>query len=311
MNRKQILVAMVLVVLAAAVLTAGWGGLPESVATHWGPSGAADGYTSKGWGLIALTLGVPVIVAVALGALMTMVSSVSPLRSMAGAVPVAFLALLLTLTVGLTVTQDDGGDAPTALVVAAAVVLGLIAGMISRQLADPPPPLPSRTVAPPADQPRLTGTGTPSWTGTARSGVEGWIVMALVAVLTIVLMVTGAWWVAFITAPAMMLVAANLNFDVTVGRSNIVVASRLRWPRLIIPLDEVASATAERGITAWKWGGFGLRARRDRTGIITRSGDGLDIERTDGHHLVITVDEPVTAAAAINSLAEIADAATD
>lgn len=255
MNRKQVLIAVGLAIIAAVVLAVRWEQLPDLVATHWGPSGAADEYTSKGWGLATITLGLPVIVAVA-------------------------------------------------------VVLAALVGMLTYRLADPPPPAPRRSTSPPDDGPRLTGAGIPSWTGVARSGVGGWVALGVVGALTILLIFTGAWWVTFITAPAMVLVAANLNFDVTMGQSKLVVASRLRWPRIVVPLDEIAAATTT-DVAFWKWGGFGFRSRRHATGTITRTGDGLDIERTDGHHLVITVDDPATAAATINSLAEAADAATD
>ncbi len=56
--------------------------------------------------------------------------------------------------------------------------------------------------------------------------------------------------------------------------------------------------------TIKQWGGLGLRSRPGATGIITRGGDALELQRTDDTTVMITVDDAHNAAATINSLLE-------
>lgn len=77
----------------------------------------------------------------------------------------------------------------------------------------------------------------------------------------------------------------------------------VRWPRLVVPLDEVDTARAEE-VEPRRWGGWGFRVSRRGRAVVTRRGPGLVLELRDGSALAVTVDGADEAAALVTAIVE-------
>ena len=118
-------------------------------------------------------------------------------------------------------------------------------------------------------------------------------------------------WVTDETAPAIGLtvvavvttaaVAAVSVFRVRVDGTGLTVASVSGWPRFHVPCAEVADISVVEIEALGEFGGWGLRKVPGRLGIVTRSGEGLEVTRTDGRRLAVTVDDAATAASLLRA----------
>lgn len=290
--------------IAGAVLWWAWDDLPDRIATHWDGAGVADDFSDKSGRLAATLIGLPVGISVLLAVFMGFVPRSAPGTRWISALPVGLAAGVLTTTVGSAVQQRNGGDASIAVTLLLMLVFGVAAA------AAVVPFLPSAnagiaTAPPPADAPRLDTDARVWWAGTAST--SPWLLGGLLALCVVPGVVIAAtsrigWVVAlFLLLPA-VLVAANSRFRITIGSDRVVASGALLgWPRLALALDSIASADAE-PVSMWSYGGMGLRYGPKGTGVITRSGEGLVIERADGTTVAITCDDAATAAATINTL---------
>jgi hypothetical protein len=117
-------------------------------------------------------------------------------------------------------------------------------------------------------------------------------------------------WVGFaILAAALLLVLATSFWRVRVTAAGVTVRSALGFPNFSVPLDQVETARAVQISPLGDFGGWGLRGSPRRFGIVLRSGEALEIERTNGRSLVVTVPDAATAAALVNGLRGRAEAA--
>ncbi len=92
---------------------------------------------------------------------------------------------------------------------------------------------------------------------------------------------------------------------VTVDRRGLTVRPALvPRPRVRVPLDEIAGATARDVDPVSEFGGWGYRVRPRRTGVVLRSGEALVVRRDNGHEFAVTVSDAHTAAALLNTLVE-------
>jgi glutamine cyclotransferase len=82
----------------------------------------------------------------------------------------------------------------------------------------------------------------------------------------------------------------------------------LGWPRTQVPLTTITHADVE-DVHPMAYGGWGWRMRTDRTAIVTSSGPGLVVHRSDGASLVVTVDGADEAAGVVNRLVDRREAA--
>ena len=55
-NKFKVIITSIIVLLPILVGVADWDELPEQIATHWGPSGEPDGWSSKAVAVFALPL---------------------------------------------------------------------------------------------------------------------------------------------------------------------------------------------------------------------------------------------------------------
>src|SRR5699024_5197036 len=77
------------------------------------------------------------------------------------------------------------------------------------------------------------------------------------------------------------------------------------WPRQRIPANEVERADVVQVSPFQEFGGWGLRAAGDgRTGVVTRAGAALQVQRSGDRVFVLTIDGALEAAALLNTLAE-------
>lgn len=301
-------VPAVLLLAAAAVAMSWRDRLPDPVASHWGPDGV-DG-TSSFAGLLGLLpgLGVPFAalawaIAFFLGrsaltrrfaaALATWVAG------FAGGTTLAMLATQLDLTAAHD-ARDLGGGLTLAFVVPLA--LAALAAWVT-----------------PGDEP-LPATG-PVPTAAARiplpeGEVAGWVrrvdwvhpavvVVVCAAFAGLMGATTRSWWFAVaIFAFLAVLVGGLTGWTVTVDRRGLVARARLPRPRVLVPVEEVESAAVVQVNPLREFGGWGLRMGLDgRVGVVLRSGEALEVTRTGGRRVVVTVDDAATGAALLNTLA--------
>ncbi|SDN39843.1 hypothetical protein [Geodermatophilus sp. DSM 45219] len=108
-------------------------------------------------------------------------------------------------------------------------------------------------------------------------------------------------------APALLVAAAlavGTSARVTVDATGLTAHPGLvRRPRLHVPLDRVASARRT-DVRATEMGGWGVRMRGERTALLLRGGEALELDLGDGSRFLVTVDDAATAAALVNTLAE-------
>ncbi|MBO0900814.1 DUF1648 domain-containing protein [Cellulomonas sp. zg-ZUI222] len=283
--------------------------LPDPVATHWGPSGAPDGFGSLTEMLLLSGLVVPVL-ALGMWALAFFAGRDTSTRRLAAAAS-TFLAVMMSgLTIGSLAGQLDLPDAAaspdidptlgvsTALGVLAAVVVALLVPRTAPQPATAPPD----AAAPRTD---LAPTERAAWSATVTSPV-GTGVGAVATITTAVLAIASdAPYMLVVPALLGLLLAATLVLRVSVDARGLVARSPLGWPSMRVPLDEVVVARVATVEPLREFGGWGYRVGAGgRVGFVLRRGEAVEVERTGGRVNVVTVDDAATAAALLNTLAE-------
>lgn len=304
--------AVPLVFLAISlVLMSSWSDrLPNPVATHWG-SGGVDATGTRA-GLVVPFVGA----VVALTALFTVIglwSGAEALgRRLAAGVGVGVTAMLCSLMLTLTYGQLDLDDAlrapsPTVLQMLLCLLIAFVSGALAALAAGADPALPAAGPADP-DAPRaeLALGESAMWTGVAASVPMLWLGIVLTGGLVLVpLFTVGAAAAVPVGIVVGLLVVGSSYWRVTVDRRGLRCVGVFGMPRLSVPLGEVESARETEVRALRDYGGYGLRmGRGGRPGVILRKGAALEVRRTGGRGLVVTVDRAGEAAALLNSLAE-------
>ena len=143
-----------------------------------------------------------------------------------------------------------------------------------------------------------------AWMRTLRvRGVGLWVMviaMVMLVATAIVITITGqpeAWWLWVLSILMIGLFATMFVFRVRIDQSGFTARSIAGFPRFFIPLDDVAAARTLTVSPVGDFGGWGLRlAPGMGFGIILQSGPALQIERTNGKRLTITIDDAERAA---------------
>ena len=154
-----------------------------------------------------------------------------------------------------------------------------------------------------------------AWTG--RLELPAWL-MAIIAAAAAALITLGVsllltvgprLWPIFL-APTLLLVVllVTAQFVVTAGPRGFILRSAIGWPRLHIPAANLAKAGVVTVDPMADFGGWGFRwvigpTHKGRWGVLTRRGPGLEVFRHDGRSIVVTVDDPGTAAAVLETYA--------
>ncbi|WP_456844037.1 DUF1648 domain-containing protein [Cellulomonas sp. P5_C6] len=310
---RTLTTALTLVVPAALVagtfvVAGAWSSeLPDPVAVHFGPDGP-DGFSSLAGALWPSAV-VSLLLAVGCWAVAFFWGRTALVRRICAGTALGLSAFLSTLTIGLLDLQRGLSDAAdmgsTGLVFTLASVLGITAAALGAWLT--PGDVHQPTSAPiPASAAvlDLRPDESASWVTHAESRtalVVGGSVTVLVAALGLLLSAP------FVLVPALVVAAAVLSctwFTVTVDRRGLTVRSAVGWPRITVPLDEVEQAEVVTVKPFPEFGGWGYRVGRGgRVGVVLRTGEGLQVERTGGRSLVVTVDDAATGAALLNTLA--------
>jgi hypothetical protein len=298
--RSLLLVAglPVLVIATAALAAAFWpGDLPNTLVT-------GESRTTSLNTMIAVFALTTLVFSGVLSAFLLRATHVDHLvRALLASVSVWQAVYLAAVLVG-TVAVQSGGAATESIdgVLIVAFVLAIAVAAAAWYLTprdDPRPP----ASALPADASRieLTADETVVWTRTAssRTGVAVAVVAFMVCVAASA--ITGTWFALLIGLVVLALVGSQMTWRVTVDRRGLTAAPLLGFPTIRTPLAEIDYAESTTVGALREFGGFGLRlGRKGRTGIALRSGVALEVHRTDNRPLVITVDDPDTAAQLLN-----------
>ncbi|MEZ0449153.1 DUF1648 domain-containing protein [Cellulomonas sp. ICMP 17802] len=302
------LVVPAALVASTFVVAGAWSAeLPDPVAVHFGSDGP-DGFASLSGALWPPAI-ISLAVAVLCWALAFFWGRAALVRRISAALALGLTAFISALTVGLLDLQRGLADAsqtgPTGLVLTLAFTLGIAAAALGAWLT--PGDLHQPTTDPVPASAAVLDLGpdeTASWVAHAESRaalVVGGSVTVLVVALGLLLSTP------FVLVPALVVAAAIASiawFTVTVDRRGLTVRSAVGWPRAVVPLDEVVRADVVAVRPFAEFGGWGYRVGRGgRVGVVLRTGQGLQVERTGGRSFVVTVDDAATGAALLNTLA--------
>lgn len=291
--------------------------LPDPIATHWGLTGAADGFGS----VVSVLVLLPVVV---VGySVFAYVVTRSPDRSFTVNQRLIlsigpYLATLLTiLLAGSVIVQrglTDARDVPSILpLLGLGFGVGLLAAIAAWFLLPAHTPLPDLE---PEQVPAmaLADTQRATWTRVIEpSRSVGIVLSVLLGGMTLGLG-TALWLFAPVATFALylgimlvvlLLVASTMFWRATIDATGLRVRSALGVPRIRVPIGDIDLAGVVQVDPAREFGGWGIRwAGRGRLGIIMRKGEALEVRRKNGTALVVTVADARTAAALLNSLAQ-------
>lgn len=317
-RRRYMIVGILLPIIIAAaggIVGATWlTDLPDPIAIHWGSEGA-DGYGSA-WTLILLPLAITVV--------FTLVTELPLAQSgRRGGLTINdkflivtrhFLSVLLTVgMIGSLAVQRGLADASDAPDIAGPLIVGaaggvLLAAAVWFVLPKPiTPGLETKAQAVPLD---IAPTERVYWARTVRLSNGVIVLIAAVVALSVGGAILGsigrragepfAFWI----AGFIIVLSIGMSFwRVRVDRRGFLVRGALGWPRVSIPLADIAAVrvvevdpTADFGGWGWRW------APGRRTGIIMRRGAAIEVIRRDGRGLVVTVDDSENAAAVLQTV---------
>ncbi|KAB7746236.1 DUF1648 domain-containing protein [Nostocoides sp. F2B08] len=287
--------------------------LPETVVTHWGTGGVADGFTSREaapwYALIGLVMGW------ALGALVIHLARRDAMARRLGVGMSAGTAAFVSGTIAVTLWHQRGPDgtadiSSVDMAITLSLVVALVLGFIAAWTV---PGLEAETTTAtgpvPADAPRvnLRGRGTASWSGTARPARGIWLLLVLLplAFVGLAALTRTYAFMVFSGGLVMVLVVAFSFYRVEIGEEGLAIRGLLGRPMWRIPLSDVEYAGVTTVDPLWQFGGWGYRIGTDgRTGFVVRKGEALEVTRGDGARWLITVDGAEEAAGLLNTLAE-------
>lgn len=314
-----IIIPSLLALLTVFIFLLWRGELPNPIATHWGPSGAADGFMPFTGVLISFPLfiaGIPVFIT---GAVLA-----SSRGRWAGTqrfvIAIALATSVLVTVIAITSVAMQRGLADAADVAsvdqalfaafAASVVAGLLGFFLQPRYQDAQ-----------AEMQDLykdaTQEETPNeWTGKvsmARAGIIViWLGVALVVGATLLVIMVPesqgdpvAIWVTitmFVLAAVIAVLALTMtSFFVTADETGLEVRSVAGWPKVKIDLDDIKSINVTDVSPMGEFGGWGYRIGFDnRSGFIMRTGEALVVERfSKKRAFVVTVDGATDAARVI------------
>ncbi len=291
-------VAVALVAAVPWLIVAG--DVPDPLATHFGPSGWADGSMSHE--LAAVFLGGFLVAGLAW---LVWAQRHGPrFAAILAAYFSGLMALASLATAAVNQGIDRWEDAHLAwgwviVVTLGGVPFAALAGWLQ------PPDTPTPRSAPAVPLP-LTPTELVVWVGRAQAGPALWLpILALVGLAVAGLFGVAAGW---LLATALFMLAALLCFTsvrVRVDERGVEVRPGLvPWPRVSFPLATIETARAE-VLAPREWGGWGYRGSlrlARRAAWVLRSGEALVLDLDGDRRFAVTVDGAPEAASVINGL---------
>lgn len=299
-----------LVLLVGAAIVWSWRAeLPDPVASHWGAGGEPDGFSSLN-GMIALLLGLGGGLVLLFGGATWALGQTSVTRRIGAGFTVWVSLFMSTIVVGTLSIQRGLSDAREAGSVNAVALVAFLIPIVPAIIAAivVPGDLRQPTDAPvPPDAPRLklVDGERAVWINRASTPVAFYLAVPIVLVGIAIFVWARAWPMLVVDAVVVGALVTLTTFVVRVDRTGLTVRSAVGWPRYRVPLDEIVRAGVTQVAPVKDFGGWGWRVGRDgRVGVVLRKGEALLVERTGGRSIVVTVDEPATAAGLLNALAD-------
>lgn len=292
-------VAVVIALIAPRLV---WHRLPNPVAAHWSVSGVPDGSLNRtaDWLLLA---GVVALLGLLPLLLTRRIQGAARLGAAIAGFAAAFAVSLrlLTLWANLDVTDWTQARPLPIAAFASAFLVGGIAAAVGAWLdrGRPEETAPKPMTSPPPHLPAVP------WSGTASSAAMNTLLPLLAVALAVVAVVLLPPVAGTIAAASLAIaaVAGVLLGRVTVRVDSSGLAVRmgwLGWPRISVPLNEIAEVSVER-VEPMQYGGWGLRLLPRTVAVVIRRGDGIRVRRNRGSHLVVTVDGAATGAGVLQA----------
>ncbi|ACZ30140.1 hypothetical protein Xcel_1109 [Xylanimonas cellulosilytica DSM 15894] len=302
-------VALLLLIASTALVLSWRGDLPDPIASHWGSGVEPDGFMSlTQWVVTMAATGVGTIAI--FSAIGLFWGRAAATRRIAAAATVWIGAFLAVVQVTAIAGQRGLADAAAARGsggwLVASYLLPLLPAVAAAFLV-PGDPRQAATGPVPADAARtgLADGEHAVWVRRIGGGTGLWIGAATIALMLAVALFTRTWELLVVPALLAVLFAAMMVFEVRVDAAGLTVRSALGWPRTFVPADEVVRADPVQVSAFRQFGGWGWRvAPGGNVGVVPRSGEGLEVVRTGGRSLTITVDDAATAAALLNTMAD-------
>lgn len=308
--------APTLVTLVGIALTVVW--LPEvpaTVATHWNGRGVPDdfspawavplGIAGLGFGLVALFTGMMFAA--------TRDGRWGPTLRLIGAFSLGttlMLVVALAWSLGMQRGLADPADAVGMdLPLLVGTALGVLAGL-GAWFAQPRTtiagPHSADAVAPLDLAPgeRAVWVRTTTMSRPAMFAIGAGILALALGTVAVALIGSTAWWLMLASTLLLVVLAGTtFVFRVRVDARGVEVRSVLGAPWFRVPLAEVDSVSVTDVSPGAEFGGWGIRLAPDGAfGIILRSGEALQVQRTNGRRFVVTVRDAATGAALLEAL---------
>ncbi len=309
-----VLFPLALLVAALGVMLATLPALPDPVAVHWGPSGSPDGFGSPWLSFVLLPVVSLAYLVLPLRVARAITTGPTLNQRLILCVGPFLVGLLGTLLAGSLVIQtglEDARTGPSILpVLALAFAVGLVAAVATWFVLPPTPELEPVPDAASLPARALTVDERAVWVRrlAPRSRVLG-VVLILLSVLVVgaalVLAIVQPWALLLLVIPIALIVFgyACSFWTVTADRHGVLARGGFgHWPVIRIPLAEIESARPIEVEPIGDFGGWGLRWAPKSTGIILRSGEALEVTRTGGRRLVVSVDGAAAPAELLNAL---------
>ncbi|MEV4688876.1 DUF1648 domain-containing protein [Microbacterium sp. LWH3-1.2] len=317
--RRFVLVAVwlpiVLVVGGVAVQLALLPQVPSTVAVHRNAAGEADGFLPA-WTqplmTVAFGLGIPLLIVLTTlpGLRRGERGATYRLMGATAAATSALTTTAFTLTFAMQAGLDRASEAPAvwgalAVSIATSAAAGAAAWFLQpRQHAAHGAVAPAKPLSLRAGERAVWARAASMNTGAAIAIVAAVLAIGVAAVVA---WVTGAYPLLAglfggITLVLLAFAATTLAFHVRVDDTGLHVDSLLGFPRLHVPLTDVASAASVDVNPMGEFGGWGLRRSTGRRfGIVLRAGEAIEVGRRSGKRFVVTVDDAVTGAALLEA----------
>lgn len=301
-------VPLLVLLVVGAVLLSWRDELPDRVATHWGPGGEADGWTSLD-GLLGGLAGGLLVAGLALALIGRRNASHVATRRLVNGLAAGLAIFLGGLAVGLTTGQrglEDAANAqPSDLAITAGLLAAVTVGVLAARLTPTDPTAPAAPLPPDAATLPLGAGESAAWVGAVGVRSPLPLVAASLASGALIGAVSDLWTFAAVLSVLLAgLLVVTLSWQVTIDRRGLTARSRLRRPVLHIPVDEVEQARVRDVNPLRDFGGWGLRTGLDgSTGLVLRRGPALEVQRSGGRRFTVTLDDPADAAALLNTFA--------
>lgn len=325
-QRAGKLIGLYLPLLATGIgtiVTAVWiPRMPDPMAIHWGPGLQPDGFGPT-WSNMAFALGTGLLFVLMYGLQVLQIRQArhrgreqwSATFRFIPAMMLGTTVLMQILAVGTAAIQLDAtdaretGSAGWVLLIAGVswVSITVIAYVIQPRL----------TIAHPNTRETQPLALTPSeravWVSQSTVRTPVVILLAVIWAITVAATVWGftvdalAGWL-LLGSSTLLTVAimTTLWYRVRVDATGLTATSMLGLPVIRVRADEVERVEATHVAPYAEFGGWGIRMAPGRFGIVLRTGDGIVVGRKSKRDFVVTVDDAVTGASLLMTVAGLA-----